>query len=73
MSVFVRQGVCVLDGIASWFYFVLGLMGANSIEELKIDELQEVNAELFNKHLMKVYFEEDESKKVRTASHIEYS
>lgn len=39
-------------------------MGSNAIEEFLIDELHEVVAEVFNRHMMKIYYEQEDSKKV---------
>ena len=39
-------------------------MGSNDLEALQIDEITEVVAEMFNRHLAKMFGEKDADKKV---------
>lgn len=40
-------------------------MGSSATEAFIIDELNEVASEIFNRHMMKIYYEQEEDKKVQ--------
>lgn len=53
--------------IARYLARKFGLLGANDIEELKVNELHEVCAEIIQREVMKFFYEQDATKKAELA------
>ncbi|KAH3880158.1 glutathione S-transferase 1-like [Dreissena polymorpha] len=58
------QKICQSMAIARYLAKEFDLFGTNNMEELLIDELMELFAEISSKHATKIYYEQDETKKL---------
>ncbi|XP_045165229.2 glutathione S-transferase 1-like [Mercenaria mercenaria] len=54
---------CQSAAIARYLAKENGLMGANNLEALRIEEMMEMFAEMLNRELIKIYMEKDDDKK----------
>ncbi|WAR25559.1 SCR11-like protein [Mya arenaria] len=56
--------ICQSMAIVRYLGREFGLMGSSNMEALAIEELLEVFTEITTRHVMKIYFEQDQQKKV---------